>query len=110
MNLTAFGVLALRAAGAGAGDRAVQRAARGARAPAERATAASTSRGRGLSGIDDTAAALQALVAVRGAAARAVRRAAAFLGAAARTSTAAYPLQPAASAPTPSRRRTPSRA
>src|SRR6185312_9891459 len=65
-------------AGTPAGSRSVQRAAR-ALADKQNADGGFNYSGRGASGIDDTAAALQALVAVRGSGARAVRRATSYL-------------------------------
>ncbi len=79
VNLTAFGVLALRAAGTSHRDGALQRAAR-ALERRQNTDGGYNFAGRGgPSGIDDTAAAVQALASVRGGGARVVRRAAAFL-------------------------------
>ena len=110
VNLTAFGVLALRAAGRR--RRRSRRPARrgGARAAQQNARRRLQLRGpRRSSGIDDTAGALQALAVVRGAGARVGAARRGVPRAAARTPTAAS--APAAgSARTPSRRRSPSRA
>ena len=92
MNLTAFGVLALRAAGARRDDRALRRAAT-ALERRQNADGGFNFAGRGISGIDDTAAVIQALAVVRGAGARSVRRAAAFLGRRQNVD-GGYPLQP----------------
>jgi prenyltransferase beta subunit len=78
VNLTAFGVLALRSAGVRASDRALRRAA-AALVRRQNPDGGFNFAGRGLSGVDDSAAALQALASVRGRGARSVRRAAAFL-------------------------------
>ncbi len=95
VNLTAFGILALRAAGRPAGDRHVRHAL-GWLARQQNADGGFNFAGRGsTSGIDDTAAALQGLVAGgarRGG--RAVARAAAFL-AAEQNPDGGFPLTPA---------------
>jgi hypothetical protein len=79
VNQTAFAILALRAAGRPAGDRTV-RAAAAWLASRRNADGGFDFAGRGgRSGIDDTAAALQALVAAGGRRSRTARRAAAFL-------------------------------
>ncbi len=79
VNLTAFGVLALRAAGVARGDRAVQRAARHLERQQNTDGGFNFAARGGPSGIDDSAAAVQALSAVRGRRARSVRRGATFL-------------------------------
>jgi energy-coupling factor transport system substrate-specific component len=79
VNLTAFGVLALRAAGTSYRSAALQRAARSLERQQNGDGGFNFARRGGASGIDDSAAALQALASVRGGGARAVRRAAAYL-------------------------------
>lgn len=79
VNQTAFGILALRAAGRPAGDGAVRRAL-GWLAPQHNADGGfNFSRKGGPSGIDDTAAALQAIVAAGKRATKTVRGAAGFI-------------------------------
>ena len=77
VNLTSFGIVALRAAGAAPGQR--RRAARWVRGQQNRDGGFNFARRGGTSGIDDTAGAVQGLVAAGGRRSRAVRRAAAFL-------------------------------
>ena len=78
VNLTSFGILALRAGGLRAGDGRVRRAAAWVAARQHRDGGFGLT-GAGRSGVDDTAAAIQALAVVRGPGARSVRRGAAFL-------------------------------
>ncbi len=78
VNLTSFGVLALRAGGLPAGDRRLRRGVAWI-AARQHADGGFGLTGSGPSGADDTGAALQALAAVRGRGDRAVRRAAAHL-------------------------------
>jgi hypothetical protein len=77
VNLTSFGILALRAAGAARGQRA--RGARWVRAQQNRDGGFSFARRGGSSGIDDTAAAVEGLAAAGGRRSGAVRRATVFL-------------------------------
>jgi energy-coupling factor transport system substrate-specific component len=93
VNLTAFAVLALRAAGRPAGDRAVRGAVRWVARQQNRDGGFGFSRRGAPSGVDDTAGALQALVAGGRRATRTVRRAAAFL-AARQNADGGLPLQP----------------
>jgi energy-coupling factor transport system substrate-specific component len=79
VNLTAFGVLALRAAGDPSSGRTVRRGAAWIARQQNRDGGFGFSRRGAASGIDDSAAALQALVAVGGRRSAAVRRAAAFI-------------------------------
>jgi len=93
VNQTAFAILALRASGRAAGDRTI-RAAAGWLASQHNADGGFNFAGRGgRSGIDDTAAALQALVAAGRRRSRTVSRAAAFL-AARQNPDGGLPLQP----------------
>jgi energy-coupling factor transport system substrate-specific component len=93
VNLTAFAVLALRAAGLPAGDRTVRRAVRWVARQQNRDGGFSFSRRGGASGIDDTAAAVQALAAGGRRGTRGIRRAGAFLAARQNTD-GGLPLQP----------------
>jgi energy-coupling factor transport system substrate-specific component len=93
VNLTAFAVLALRAAGRPAGDRAVRAAVRWVARQQNRDGGFGFARRGAPSGVDDTAGALQALVAGGRRASRGVRRAAAFL-AAQQNADGGLPLQP----------------
>jgi hypothetical protein len=79
VNLTSFGVLALRAAGDPASGRTVRRAATWIARQQNRDGGFGFSRRGAPSGIDDTAAAVQALAAAGRRRSGAVRRAAAFL-------------------------------
>jgi energy-coupling factor transport system substrate-specific component len=79
VNLTAFGVLALRAAGDPASGRTVRRGAAWIARQQNRDGGFGFSRRGAPSGIDDTAAAVQALAAAGRRSSGAVRRAAAFL-------------------------------
>ncbi len=79
VNQTSFAILALRAAGRPARDRTVRAAASWVAHQANRDGGFAYSRRGGPSGIDDTAAALQGLVAAGRLRTRAVRRAASFL-------------------------------
>jgi energy-coupling factor transport system substrate-specific component len=93
VNQTAFAILALRAAGRGAQDRTV-RAAAGWLASQHNADGGFNFAGKGGgSGIDDTSAALQGLVAAGKRRSQTVRRAAAFL-AARQNADGGLPLQP----------------
>ena len=93
VNQTSFAILALRAAGRAARDRTV-RAAAGWVASQHNADGGFNFAGRGgRSGVDDTAAALQALVAAGKRRTKTVARAAAFL-AARQNSDGGLPLQP----------------
>jgi hypothetical protein len=92
VNVTAFAVLGLRAAGVRPSDAALQRAAR-ALERRQNTDGGFNFSGRGPSGIDDSAGALEALASVRGRHARAVRRAAAFLRRRQNVD-GGYPLQP----------------
>ncbi len=95
VNQTAFAILALRAAGRPRGDRTV-RAAAGWLASQHNADGGFNFAGRGgRSGIDDTAAALQGLVAAGKRRTQTVRRAAAFL-AAGQNADGGLPLTPGA--------------
>jgi prenyltransferase beta subunit len=95
VNRTAFGVLALRAAGRRPGDRAVRRAAAFV-ARQQNRDGGFNFGGRGApSGIDDTAGALQALVAAGRPRRGAVARAAAFL-VRGQNADGGFPLQPGA--------------
>lgn len=79
VNLTAFGVLALRAARVARRDGAVRRAALSLERRQNSDGGFNFAGRGGASGIDDSAGALQALAAARGPRARSVRRAATFL-------------------------------
>lgn len=79
VNLTAFGVLALSASGTSYRDGAMQRAARALERQQNTDGGFNFAGRGGPSGIDDTAAVMQALATVRGGGARPVRRAAAFI-------------------------------
>lgn len=92
VNLTAFGILALRAAGVPARDGRLRRAAAWIAARQHRDGGFGLT-GAGSSGVDDTAAAIEALAAVAGRGARSVRRGAAFLGRA-QNPDGGYALQP----------------
>jgi hypothetical protein len=81
VNLTAFGIFALRAAGLPASDRTVRRAATWLAREQERAGGWNYFRRGGASTADDTGAALQALAAAGRGRTRAARRGAAWLGA-----------------------------
>ena len=78
VNLTSFGILALRAGGVGGGDARLRRAAAWITAR-QHGDGGFGLTGAGRSGIDDTGAALEALAVVAGRGARSVRRGAAFL-------------------------------
>jgi energy-coupling factor transport system substrate-specific component len=93
VNLTSFGVLALRAAGRPASDRTVRAATRWVARQQNRDGGFNFARRGGASGIDDSAAALQALVAGGRRASARVRRAATFL-ARAQNPDGGMPLQP----------------
>jgi hypothetical protein len=93
VNTTAFAVFALRAAGRARGDRVVKRAARWIASQANGDGGFNFSVKGAASGIDDTGAALQALVAAGRRASPAVRRAARFL-ARGQNPDGGYPLQP----------------
>lgn len=92
VNLSSFGVLALRAAGASRADGRVRRAASWIVGRQHRDGGFSLT-GAGRSGIDDTAAAVEALATALGSRARGVRRGAAFL-ARKQNPDGGYPLQP----------------
>ena len=93
VNQTSFAILALRAAGRPARDRTVRSAARWLAARHNAAGGFNFAGKGGDSGIDDTAAALQGLVAAGGRGSRTVARAAAFL-AARQNADGGLPLQP----------------
>jgi hypothetical protein len=93
VNLTSFGVLALRAAGRPAGDRVVRTATRWVARQQNRDGGFNFARRGGASGVDDSAAALQALAAGGRRGSTAVRRAATFL-ARAQNPDGGMPLQP----------------
>ncbi len=95
MNLTSYGLLALRAAGVGRSSRSVRRAATWIAREQNRDGGFSFARRGGRSGVDDTAGAVQALAAAGRRGSRAVRAGAAFL---ARTQNpdGGYALQPPA--------------
>ena len=93
VNLTSFGVLALRAAGRPASDRTVRAATRWVARQQNRDGGFNFARRGGASGVDDSAAALQALAAGGRRAGAGVRRAATFL-ARAQNPDGGMPLQP----------------
>ena len=93
VNLTSFGVLALRAAGRPAGDRTVRGATRWVARQQNGDGGFNFARRGGASGVDDSAAAVQALVAGGRRGSAGVRRAATFL-ARAQNADGGMPLQP----------------
>jgi energy-coupling factor transport system substrate-specific component len=93
VNTTSFGVLALRAAGRPASDRRVRNAARWIAGQANEDGGFNFARRGGGSGIDDTGAAIQALVSAGRRGTPTVTRAAAFL-AGEQAESGGFPLQP----------------
>jgi hypothetical protein len=79
VNTTAFAILALRASGRSAGDRAIRRASRWLAGQANRDGGFNFAGRGGASGADDTGAALQALAAAGRRRSRAARRAVSWL-------------------------------